>query len=411
MDNPIPTSHTTKFRKAERQAADHPQEDIADLKLLFSETRTKVLEFYKIKYEDNPLWLSVFVVELLKGGPEEPPMSEGVGESYGELEWLLQANVTFSNPVNLWKLVNYVYLEDQTILKIVERYCQEFARFCKTLKLTGPYRGNPVLYFEEYDPANASLVIVYHVDDSWSTLHDVYEFLKNVFGTYKRYFRMHKIEFDHNKTTLILQFPDRMKQLLQACIDKYEAVQHSAEVWIESPKVHEIESSQELAAKPCLSIAIPRSTCTQAVNNKKATQASALFNKTTNHAYEQWFKCFTTASHNPPSNTGRVYKKMSRSRSCSQSAAKPAHRIHDMQPYKVPLDLWNSGLKTTPAAGDCASGQRVLHSSPSWPPHLAPVNPLPAMESCSHLSSTTLRAMESSSHLCSTTGTMEFGCT
>ena len=70
----------------------------------------------------------------------------------------------------------------------------------------------------------------------------IFAFLEDVFGIYKRYFRIHKIEPGCIKVTL--QFPADMQQLIQGCIDqKYDAFKQYA-ISMQILKLHEMQGKE-----------------------------------------------------------------------------------------------------------------------------------------------------------------------
>ena len=78
---------------------------------------------------------------------------------------------------------------------------------------------------------------------------EIYVFLDNVFGIYKRYLRLHKIEPGCIKVTL--QFPPGMTQLIQDCIDQTsEVVKRYAKMQLELPT--------DVIEEPLISTQVPK---------------------------------------------------------------------------------------------------------------------------------------------------------
>ena len=116
-------------------------------------------------------------------------------------------------------------------------YSQEYDSFCQSLKIDESSLGKGI-YFDDNDAANPCLIVIIESSQEGPAdpleLNQIYVFLDNVFGIYKRYLRLHKIEQGCIKVTL--QFPPSMTKLIKACIDqKGEAVKRYAKMQLKLP--------------------------------------------------------------------------------------------------------------------------------------------------------------------------------
>ena len=172
-------------------------------------------------------WLN----EVLRGIQGEPLMvSAGVtAVSHDDLFKHLQTRWSFTNPTNLEKLIRKLQTAPSFLQEKIKKYTEKFKEFCHSLSLD----GNTHLHFETLDGKQPCLIIEMAAIEQ--DFDEILAFLQDVFGIYRRYFRIHKIEPGCIKVTL--QFPADMQQLIQGCIDqKCDALkQHAISMQILQP--------------------------------------------------------------------------------------------------------------------------------------------------------------------------------
>ena len=199
------------------------QEQIADFKRRFAFLSMEATEYLKKRFPD-PESLIVLLNDLLKIDLKEPLMIEQPVATHLELFLQLQKKWSFTNPTILQQLINYLAGED--LQQKMRKYSQEYDSFCQSLKINESSLQKGI-HFDEYDTTKPCLIVI--IESGPLNLHEIYVFLDNVFGIYKRYLRLHKIEPGCIKVTL--QFPPSMIQLIKACIDqKSEAVKRYAKM-------------------------------------------------------------------------------------------------------------------------------------------------------------------------------------
>ncbi len=204
------------------------QKSIASLKLEFTNIATKAFEVLK-NQQPNAGSLTVWLNELLKGDLKEPLMCENIATNHEQLFLLLQKKWSFTNSDILEQLINY--LDNKSLQQSIRDYHKNYKSFCQSLKFSEKSLEKG-MHFSDHDPSRPCLVLI--IDSGPMTLQEIYLFLDNVFGIYKRYMRVHKIEPGCIKVTL--QFPLDMKKLIEACVDeKSEFTQKYKEVKIEGP--------------------------------------------------------------------------------------------------------------------------------------------------------------------------------
>ena len=199
------------------------QRQIVDFKNRFAHLAMGAMDYLKKSYPDTEN-LIVLLNDLLKGDLKEPLMIEQPVATHIDLFLLLQTKWSFTNPTILQQLINYLAGED--LQQKMTKYSQEYDSFCQSLKIneSSIQRG---IHFDDYDTTNPYLIVI--IESGPLNFNEIYLFLDNVFGIYKRYLRLHKIEPGCIKVTL--QFPPSMTQLIQACIDqKSEAVKRYAKM-------------------------------------------------------------------------------------------------------------------------------------------------------------------------------------
>ena len=204
------------------------QEQIIDFKRRFAFLAMEVTEYLKKRFPD-PISLMVLLNDLLKSDLNEPLMIEQPVATHAELFLQLQKKWIFTNPTIFQQLINYLTGED--LQQRMREYSQEYDSFCQSLKIneSALQRG---IHFDDYDTKNPCLIVI--IESGPLNFNDIYLFLDNVFGIYKRYLRLHKIEPGCIKVTL--QFPPSITQLIQACIDqKCEAVKRFAKMELKLP--------------------------------------------------------------------------------------------------------------------------------------------------------------------------------
>ena len=207
---------------------------ITDFKRRFAFLEMEMTDYLKKSYPD-PESLMVLLNSLLKSGSKEPLMIEVPVATYGELFLQLQNKWSFTNPTILQQLINY--LAGEALQQKMRKYSQEYDIFCQSLKIDESSLQKRI-HFDDYDAANPCLIVIIESSQEGPAdpleLNDIYVFLDNVFGIYKRYLRLHKIERGCIKITL--QFPPSMTKLIQACIDqKGEAVKRYAKMQLKLP--------------------------------------------------------------------------------------------------------------------------------------------------------------------------------
>ena len=198
------------------------REQIVDFKRRYAFLAMEATDYLKKSYRD-PESLMVLLNDLLKSDLKEPLMIEQPVATHGQLFLQLQKKWSFTNPTILQQIINYL-AED--LQQKMEEYSQQYDDFCQSLKIneSSLQRG---IHFDEYDATNPCLIVI--IESGPLDLSEIYVFLDNVFGIYKRYLRLHKIEPGCIKVTL--QFPPSMREHLQACIDqKSEAVKQYAKM-------------------------------------------------------------------------------------------------------------------------------------------------------------------------------------
>ena len=186
------------------------------------------MDYLKKSYPDTEN-LIVLLNDLLKGDLKEPLMIEQPVATHIDLFLLLQTKWSFTNPTILQQIINYLAGED--LQQRMRQYSQEYDRFRQSLKIneSSLQRG---IQFDEYDTTKPCLILI--IESGPLDLSEIYVFLDNVFGIYKRYLRLHKIERGCIKVTL--QFPPSMTKLIKACIDqKGEAVKRYAKMQLKLP--------------------------------------------------------------------------------------------------------------------------------------------------------------------------------
>ena len=204
------------------------REQIADFKKRYAFLAMKATDYLKKHYRD-PESLMVLLNDLLKSDSKEPLMIEQPVSTYGELFLQLQKKWSFTNPTILQQLINYLTGKD--LQQEMKKYSQEYDSFCQSLKINESSLGKGI-HFDEYDDTKPCLIVI--IEAGPLDFNEIYVFLDDVFGIYKRYLRLHKIEPGCIKVTL--QFPPSMTQVLQACIDqKGEAIKQYAKMQLKLP--------------------------------------------------------------------------------------------------------------------------------------------------------------------------------
>ena len=197
-------------------------EKIADFKRRYAFLTMEMADYLKKSYPD-PETLMVLLNGLLKSDLKEPLMIEVPVTTYGELFQQLEKKWGFTNPTILQQLINY--LAGEALQQKMREYSQEYDIFCQSLKIDESSLEKRI-YFDDYDATNPCLIVIIESSQAEPApshlntveLNEIYVFLDNVFGIYKRYLRIHKIERGCIKVTL--QFPPSMKQLIEACINQ-----------------------------------------------------------------------------------------------------------------------------------------------------------------------------------------------
>ena len=206
------------------------QQKIARLKLEFTNIATKAFEVLKQQHSNSGS-LTVWLNELLKGDLKEPLMCETIAVNHDELFLLLQKKWSFTNPDILEQLINY--MDNKALQQSIKDYRKDYKSFCQSLQFSEKSLLEKGMQFSARDPSRPCLVLI--IESGPMTLQEIYLFLDNVFGIYKRYMRVHKIEPGCIKVTL--QFPLGMKKLIEACVDeKLEFTHQYGEVKIEEPE-------------------------------------------------------------------------------------------------------------------------------------------------------------------------------
>ena len=210
------------------------QKQIADFKIRYAFLALEATEYLKKSYRD-PETLMVLLNDLLKSDLKEPLTIEKPVATHGELFLQLQKKWSFTNPTILQQLIKN--LAEEALKQKMRTYSQEYDSFCQSLKIDESSLGKGI-HFDDYDATNPCLIVIIESSQEGPAdpleLNDIYVFLDNVFGIYKRYLRLHKIERGCIKVTL--QFPPSMTKLIQACIDqKGDAVKRYAKMQLKLP--------------------------------------------------------------------------------------------------------------------------------------------------------------------------------
>ena len=190
---------------------------IKELKKMFASLVAKVHREFEIHVSnlventaaDIPS-VAVWLNEILRGTQDEPLAIEVNVGSYDDLFRALQHKWSFTRPTFLRQLTEII--ENEALSQQMKEYTSEYDFFCNSLEL------KEEVSLEFLDPTNPCLVLTF---ESGTTFEDVEVFLKEAFSIYKRYLRVHKIE--PGSVKVILQFPAKIKPLLQACIDQKRA--------------------------------------------------------------------------------------------------------------------------------------------------------------------------------------------
>ena len=199
------------------------EERISDLKSDFADLVVLVFNWLKKRFssaEEAAVWLN----EFLKSIPDDPFLIKNSVPDYFTLTTQLQMNWTFTNPDTLQKLVQQT--KDKSLIEKMSKYKEEKKHVCQSipLKITKP------IIFEDLNLKMPCLIL--HIHESITCFDDIEIFLKDVFGIYKRYLKIHKIEPGSIKVTL--QFPASTEPHIRVCIElKRKAVKHFADMSIE----------------------------------------------------------------------------------------------------------------------------------------------------------------------------------
>ena len=194
--------------------ADGTQDRIDGLQSDFAEIALEAAKCLKNKYPDDPETAGKWLNEVMRGIQDEP-LVVGAGVtavSHDDLFKHLQTKWSFTNPTNLEKLIRKLQTAPRSLKEKIREYTKKFKDFCHSLSLD----GNTQLHFETLDGKQPCLIIEMTAIEQ--DFDEILAFLEDVFGIYKRYFRIHKIEPGCIKITL--QFPADMQQLIQGCIDR-----------------------------------------------------------------------------------------------------------------------------------------------------------------------------------------------
>ena len=236
--------HVCVHFKVTLSIGDHPaatlsiscstREKIADFKRRYAFLEMEATEFLKKSYPD-PESLMVLLNGLLKSDLKEPLTIEKPVATHSELFLQLQKKWSFTNPTILQQLIKY--LAEEALKQKMRTYSQEYDSFSQSLKIDESSLGKGI-HFDDYDATNPCLIVIIESSQEGPAdpleLNEIYVFLDNVFGIYKRYLRLHKIERGCIKVTL--QFPPSMTKLIKSCIDqKGEAVKRYAKMQLKLP--------------------------------------------------------------------------------------------------------------------------------------------------------------------------------
>ena len=217
---------------------DDTQDQIDGLQSEFAEIALEASKCLKNKYPDDPETAGKWLNEVMRGIQDEPLMvGAGVtAVSHDDLFKHLQTRWSFTNPTNLEKFIRKLQTAPSSLQEKIKKYMKKFKEFCHSFSLD----GNTHLHFETLDGKQPCLIIEMPAIEQ--DLDEIWAFLQDVFGIYKRYFRIHKIEPGCIKVTL--QFPADMQQLIQGCIDqKCDALkQHAISMQILKP--HEMQDKE-----------------------------------------------------------------------------------------------------------------------------------------------------------------------
>ena len=192
---------------------DDAQQQIDCLKGEFAEIALEASKCLKEKHDDAEI-AGKWINEVLRGTQHESLMvcSGVTASTHDDLFKHLQTKWSFTNPDNLERLIRKLPTAPCSLREKIRGYKKKFRDFCHSLSLD----GNTQMRFEVLDSDKPCLIIETKAIEL--DFDEIFAFLDDVFEIYKRYFRIHKIEPGCIKVTL--QFPDDMKQLIQACIDQ-----------------------------------------------------------------------------------------------------------------------------------------------------------------------------------------------
>ena len=217
---------------------DDTQDRIDGLQSEFAEIALEASKCLKNKYPDDPETAGKWLNEVMRGIQDEP-LVVGAGVtavSHDDLFKHLQTKWSFTNPTNLEKLIRKLQTAPRSLKEKIREYTKKFKDFCHSLSLD----GNTQLHFETLDGKQPCLIIEMTAIEQ--DFDEILAFLEDVFGIYKRYFRIHKIEPGCIKITL--QFPPDMQQLIQGCIDrKCDALKQYA-ISMQILKPHEMQGKE-----------------------------------------------------------------------------------------------------------------------------------------------------------------------
>ena len=192
---------------------DDAQQQIDCLKGEFAEIALEASKCLKEKHDDAEI-AGKWINEVLRGTQHESLMvcSGVTASTHDDLFKHLQTKWSFTNPDNLERLIRKLPTAPCSLREKIRGYKKKFRDFCHSLSLD----GNTQMRFEVLDSDKPCLIIETKAIEL--DFDEIFAFLDDVFEIYKRYFRVHKIEPGCIKVTL--QFPDDMKQLIQACINQ-----------------------------------------------------------------------------------------------------------------------------------------------------------------------------------------------
>ena len=133
--------------------------------------------------EDATVWLN----EILKVHQQDPPVVQGVVRDHPALREQLQAKWSFVNPDILQRLVNEIGTNEVELLENMTKYKEKFKKVCAMIPISKEVES------ESCDHTKPCLILkITEVSD----FPDIEVFLTEVFGIYKRYLRIHKIQQD-----------------------------------------------------------------------------------------------------------------------------------------------------------------------------------------------------------------------